>query len=82
MGFGAYCGFAWIETDDTTSAITDALLRLKLARNVTGHAYHVEALGNVEHSPSMDYNELLARAAAESLTGELGQGFYMHSRPD
>ena len=74
------CGFAKVVTYEPHSEITQALMELKIATAIDG-AYHIYGINYVP-TQLLEVREKAARAAAEYLTGQLGQAFYVHSRYD
>lgn len=75
------CGDALVVTCDTATEVTDALLQTQLARARSDGTYVVSAVQSIADQ-ALGVHEAAARAAAEYLTQELGQRFYMESRWD
>ena len=77
------CGMAWVLTCDAHSKVTAALLELKIANpNPVYGGYELYGFDFGIHEQSISLDEVAAKAAAEVLTKELGQPFYMRSRLD
>lgn len=74
------CGYANVITHDSQSEITQALIDLELVW-VSGSTYYINNL-NTYPTQSITVNEIGAKAAADFLTKELGQNFYMKSHWD
>lgn len=68
-------GGAWVITCDTTSAISDAMLKEGFAEPMAGQYYVVDATAQGGGPQELAYHEATARAAADTLTIELGVKF-------
>jgi hypothetical protein len=77
------CGFAYVRTYRSDPAVTAALLQLKLATPmVESGGYELHCFDFKISDQSISIHEAAAEAAADVLTKELGQKFYMWSRLD
>lgn len=79
---GGLFGFAWVMTYDSQSEVTQALVDLGFVNVFGGRGYQVKEVMEDVHSSMIDTLEEAARAAADILTAELGQGFYVNSMLD
>ncbi len=76
-------GFASVNTDESHTEVTQALIELGYARPIGGLGYKIEGLVNGINTEMMiDTEEVAAEAAAEKLSELLGQVFYVRSRLD
>lgn len=75
-------GFSWVVTYDAQTEVSEALLAFNHAESTGDRGYRVYEVMKDVHSLMIDTVEAAAKAAAEVLTSELGQKFFMNSRLD
>lgn len=79
--FGVYCGFASVVTHEISNPLVQYMLKEGIATAFDGYIC-ITVYGDWDSSPSMDYQEYIYTAVANSLQNELGFDAYMISRPD
>lgn len=76
-------GYAWVTTYESSTEVTQTLLKLGLAHSIGGLGYRVSAvLHGIDTEGMISVQQAAAGAAADTLTQRLGQDFIVGSRLD